>query len=68
MLYNIPRTATIKAKKNSVIFKLDRKTFSMVLRRKNLLKRKTYSEAIDSVDLFKELNSQERVKLEDIIK
>lgn len=53
MLYNIPRTATIKAKKNSVIFKLDRKTFSMVLRRKNLLKRKTYSEAIDSVDLFK---------------
>jgi CRP-like cAMP-binding protein len=53
MLYNIPRTATIRAKRKSSLFKLDRKTFSMVLRRKNLLKRKVYSEAIDSVDLFK---------------
>lgn len=68
MLYNIPRTATIKAKKNSVIFKLDRKTFSMVLRSKNFLKRKIYSDAIDTVDLFKELTSQERIKLEDIIR
>lgn len=68
MLYNIPRTATVRAKKRSTLFRLDRKTFSMVLRRKNLLKRKTYSEVIDSVDLFKELNFQERVKLEDIIR
>lgn len=57
MLYNIPRTATIRAKKKSSLFKLDRKTFNMVLRRKNLLKRKVYSDAIDSVDLFKELTS-----------
>lgn len=53
MLYNIPRTATIRAKKSSILFKLDRKTFSQVLRTKNLLKRKACSEAIDSVDLFR---------------
>jgi CRP-like cAMP-binding protein len=53
MLYNIPRTATIKAKKKSIIFRLDRKTFNIVLMKKNLLKQKIYSEAIDSVDLFK---------------
>ncbi len=58
MLYNIPRTATVRAKKRSILFKLDRKTFSVVLRRKNLLRRKVYSEAIDSVDLFRELNTQ----------
>ena len=68
MLYNIPRTATVKAKKQSTLFKLDRKTFSLVLRRKNLIKRKIYTEVIDSVDLFKELNLQERIKLEDIIR
>jgi cAMP-dependent protein kinase regulator len=68
MLYNIPRTATVKAKKKSTLFKLDRKTFSLVLRRKNLIKRKIYTEVIDSVDLFKELNLQERIKLEDIIR
>lgn len=58
MLYNIPRTASVRAKKKSILFKLDRKTFSVVLRRKNLLRRKVYSEAIDSVDLFRELNTQ----------
>lgn len=58
MLYNIPRTATIKAKRKSVLFKLDRKTFNLVMRRKNLQKRKLYSDAIDSIDLFKELNTQ----------
>lgn len=42
MLYNIPRTASVKAKRKSILFKLDRKTFSMVLRRKNLLKKKIY--------------------------
>lgn len=43
MLYNIPRTASVRAKKKSILFKLDRKTFSVVLRRKNLLRRKVYS-------------------------
>lgn len=39
MLYNIPRTASIRARKKSLLFKLDRKTFNFVLRKKNLAKR-----------------------------
>lgn len=53
MLYNIPRTATVKARRKSTVFKLDRKTFNVILRRKNLSKRKIFSQAIDSVDLFR---------------
>ena len=39
MLYNIPRTASIRAKKKSLLFKLERKTFNFVLRKKNTMKR-----------------------------
>lgn len=53
LLYNIPRTATIRARRKSVIFKLDRKTFNFVIRHKNLIKKKIYTEAIDNIDLFK---------------
>lgn len=43
ILYNIPRTATLIAIKKSVLFKLDRKTFSSVIHRKNIQKRKIYA-------------------------
>ena len=68
MLYNIPRTASIRAKKKSLLFKLDRKTFNFVLRKKNIAKRDTYCAAIDKVDIFRELTQPERDKLEDILR
>jgi hypothetical protein len=49
----MPRTVTIRAKKSSILFKLDRKRFSHVLRTNNIIKRKVFSEPIDSVDLFR---------------
>ena len=53
MLYNIPRTASVRAKKRSLLFRLDRKTFNYVLRKKNMLKREIYCSAIDKVDIFR---------------
>lgn len=68
LLYNIPRSANIRAKRKSVIFRLDRKTFYIVFHNKNTKKRDIYSKAIANVDFFQELDGHEKDQLQDIIK
>jgi len=53
MLYNSKRTANIRAKTKSTLFKLDRTTFNIVVRQRNLKKRKTVLEILKKIDLFK---------------
>lgn len=64
----MPRSANIRAKRKSILFKLDRKTFYIVFHNKNTKKRSIYREAISKVDFFEQLELHEKDQLEDIVK
>jgi CRP-like cAMP-binding protein len=53
MMYKSKRTANIRAKTRATLFKLDRTTFNIVIRQRNLKKRKTVLEILKKIDIFK---------------
>lgn len=65
LLYNAPRAATIKARSNSILFKLDRGTFNHVITENTIKKRKRYSELIKSIELLDSLDPYEQQLLID---
>ena len=67
LLYNAPRAATIKAKTDYVIWKLDRDTFNHIVRDAAARKREKYEEFLGSVDLLQTLGSYERTQLCDAL-
>jgi cAMP-dependent protein kinase regulator len=46
MLYNTPRWASIRAKTNCVLFRLDRKTYHSIVNERNIRKRKIFQNSI----------------------
>eukprot|EP00349_Pseudokeronopsis_sp_Brazil_P005416 CAMPEP_0202963476 /NCGR_PEP_ID=MMETSP1396-20130829/7465_1 /ASSEMBLY_ACC=CAM_ASM_000872 /TAXON_ID= /ORGANISM="Pseudokeronopsis sp., Strain Brazil" /LENGTH=177 /DNA_ID=CAMNT_0049684721 /DNA_START=469 /DNA_END=1002 /DNA_ORIENTATION=- len=68
LLYNAPRAATIKAKTPSLLWVLDRNTFSHIVKDAAARKREKYEDFLKSVDLLKAMDHYERSKLADAIK
>ncbi|RHZ75674.1 hypothetical protein Glove_212g32 [Diversispora epigaea] len=65
LMYNVPRAATIRAKTNATLWRLDRVNFRKTLSNCAYHKRKTYETFLRSVSLFNLLTSPEVVKLAD---
>ena len=60
LLYNVPRAATITAKTDGVIWKLDRDTFSHIVKDAAAQKRTKYEKFLSSVPILKSMDPYER--------
>ena len=68
LLYNAPRAATITAKTDYVIWRLDRDTFNHIVKDASAKKREKYDNFLQSVSILKTMDPYERSKLGDAIK
>jgi cAMP-dependent protein kinase regulator len=68
LLYNAPRAATITAKTDYLIWKLDRDTFNHIVKDAAAKKREKYDNFLANVQILKEMDPYERSKLGDCIK
>lgn len=67
-MYNAPRAATIKCKKNGELFKLDRLTFRNIVQEAAIKKRDYYSKILSKVDILSDMDSYERDQICDALK
>jgi len=67
LLYNAPRAATITAKTDYVIYKLDRDTFNNIVKDAAAKKREKYDNFLTTVDILKNMDPYERSKLGDAV-
>lgn len=63
LLYNAPRAATIKAKTESVCFKLDRDCFNNVVKDSSVKKRERFEATLEKVELLNDMDKYERTQL-----
>lgn len=68
LLYNAPRAATITAKTDYIIWRLDRDTFNHIVKDASAKKREKYDNFLQSVSILKTMDPYERSKLGDAIK
>ena len=67
LLYNAPRAATITAKTDFVIYKLDRDTFNNIVKDAAAIKREKYDNFLSTVEILKNMDPYERSKLGDAV-
>lgn len=60
LLYNAPRAATIIAKKDSVVWALDRDTFNNIVKESAIKKREEYEKFLLNVEVLKNLSDYDR--------
>lgn len=60
LLYNAPRAATIKAKDEGVVWKLDRDTFNHIVKDAAARKREKYETFLSSVKILSSMDPYER--------
>jgi len=60
LLYNAPRAATIRAKTDSVCFKLDRDCFNNVVKGSSVKKRERFEATLERVELLNDMDKYER--------
>jgi cGMP-dependent protein kinase len=63
LLYLTPRTATVKAKEDSVVWVIDRQNFKKVLMMKSEERIAEYASLLDSVEILKCLEEEEKKEL-----
>lgn len=68
LLYNAPRAATIRCKKDSTLFALDRLTFNNIVKDAAQKRRKIYEEVLKEVELLQEMDPYERNQIADVLK
>jgi cAMP-dependent protein kinase regulator len=68
LLYNAPRAATIMAETESVLWSLDRNTFTHIVKDAASKKRERYENFLMKVSLLQTMDSYERSKLSDAFK
>ena len=67
LLYNTRRAATIKAVESSVVFALDRSTFTHIVKEASVKKRDRFEDFLGRVELLSGLNTYERSKICDAL-
>lgn len=68
LLYNAPRAATITAKDEGVVWKLDRDTFNHIVKEAAARKREKYENFLSSVKILTSMDPYERQKIADALK
>mmetsp|Transcript_34465 Transcript_34465/g.33659 ORF Transcript_34465/g.33659 Transcript_34465/m.33659 type:complete len:180 (+) Transcript_34465:478-1017(+) len=68
LLYNAPRAATISAKTQAILWKLDRDTFNHIVKDAASRKREKYDNFLQSVQILQTMDPYERQKLGDALK
>lgn len=68
LLYNAPRAATIAAKNDAVLWKLDRDTFNHIVKYAAAKKREKYENFLQSVKILTSMDPYERSKISDALK
>lgn len=68
LLYNAPRAATITAKTEGVIWRLDRDTFNNIVKDAAAKKREKYENFLSSVKILSSMDPYERQKIADALK
>lgn len=68
MLYNTPRWASVRARSSCVLFKLERKSYHSLVNERNLRKRKVVQAGLLKVEALRELEQEERFKVEDVVR
>jgi len=67
IMYNYQRNYTIKAKTNSVLYTLDRKSYKGIIKGEELKQREKYKEALKNVEILQNLYPDEFSKICDIM-
>jgi len=67
LMYNCPRTATVIAQNEGILWAVDRATFRRIVVGAAARKRKMYEELLESVPMLAELESNERMNLADAL-
>jgi cAMP-dependent protein kinase regulator len=67
LLYNAPRAATIKAKTEAVVWRLDRDTFNHIVKDAASRKREKYENFLQSVKILSSMDPYERSKIADAL-
>ena len=65
LLYNVPRAASITAKDDGVLYKLDWDTFNNIVKDAAMRRWEMYEEFLKKVPLLKDLENYERVSISD---
>jgi len=68
LLYNAPRAATVKATSDSILWRLDRDTFTNLVRDAAQKKRDRYDKFLSDVPLLQNMDAYERGQLSDALK
>ena len=67
LLYNAPRAATIKAKTDCVVWKLDRDTFNHIVKDAAAKKRENFENFLASVKILNSMDPYERSQIADAL-
>jgi cAMP-dependent protein kinase regulator len=68
LLYNAPRAATITAKTEGIVWRLDRDTFNHIVKDAAARKREKYESFLSSVKILSSMDPYERSKIADALK
>jgi cAMP-dependent protein kinase regulator len=68
LLYNTPRTISIRAKTDCLLWTLSRFTFNNIINEATINKRAKYEKFLSSIELLKEIDAYERSKIADALK
>eukprot|EP00440_Ansanella_granifera_P047581 gb/GFBE01051537.1/.p1 GENE.gb/GFBE01051537.1/~~gb/GFBE01051537.1/.p1 ORF type:complete len:406 (+),score=131.60 gb/GFBE01051537.1/:1-1218(+) len=67
LLYNCPRAASVEATEDSVVWQLDRETFSHIVRDASAKRREAFTDFLKEVPLLKPLESYDLMQLADCL-
>ena len=67
LLYNVPRAASIVAKKDGVCWVLDRDCFNNIVKEAAVRKRERYENFLERVNLLKDIDTYERAQIADAL-
>jgi len=67
LLYNAPRAASIKAKTDSLLFALDRATFTNIVKDSTVKRRERFEQSLSKIELLESIDPYEKSKIGDSV-
>jgi len=65
LMYNEPRSATVRADSDGILWVMDRNTFRQIVLRGSYVKLNSYQQLLEKVPMFKDLSNYEKMKVAD---